>query len=975
MEPPTIHSPTLEPGDSEVEQDTATKGMRRTDSLRQTQVPYGSTCSVTGANHANLLRFGIHVCPRCDSQISGGSTEGDEEADSEVPENETRKDLGAFQPGSSVFKPGQSDISWEILDQLKQITKDFSFIAGKWRTDSKASKQEVSGTPEDNRRQPTGAPEDKGRIDMDSDARKLDSSSTNDPMEAIKNDDDFHTKETQPSGIDHRIVFEDSGRNWLHTQPWYGPFDLETARGGVEFRGEDAIAQVLTKLRTDHQRDEKRSEDERQRIAQAGFFRNIRVDFTCLTQNIVIFSKQIIASLRRLVKYYPSVMLEGEVILLRAPYSVLFHHMAALEEYKETLSDGPQNLASTTEAQEEQLSDIQREITINHLGQLLEFTKTNMFNHQVEAERLRQTQDPPLCTFNMMWMLYTPGTTVYVRSETGKLSAYILETVDTHHGGEPNVFNRPHYHTVSLWCLSFDGFYVRRAKSLVTIGSFDGERPIMDLKIIPASFVDAEDGGKERQSLIQRGRKWYRMLVGAQQWHYTGQTLDKNMLDSRVVIDIGSYFRETDPEGNDLQECDSNSSVISPPVMDGFDFRMKDTGIGHAICPCETCRGKRPHPPKGFPWADYDLIDPEADDLQLPESYPDRDHRFLLCSGILMGFALRSRTWGEFNITQHETPTPCAPSDIVAERLDVELCKPANVNVKAIDTLVMPDDRKRMIKAIVQKHTSPASASAMPNTSTWGADFIQTKGEGQLFLLHGGPGVGKTYLTECIAELINRPLLSLTCADFGIDEESMEERLSKWFKLAEHWGAVMLLDEADVWLERRMISDLKRNTLVAVFLRCLEYYRGILFLTSNRVGTFDDAFISRIHVVIYYEDLGEPERKQIWKQFFDKLERERKDSIIVESRAKHFVLNDTEIRKIPWNGREIRNGTCSYHNRLPLFDEFYFEGGQEESDKIILDKVDFEQVCQMSLDFKEYLTKVHLGDDEKDRAMRERARA
>ncbi|KAK8009946.1 hypothetical protein PG990_008911 [Apiospora arundinis] len=370
--------------------------------------------------------------------------------------------------------------------------------------------------------------------------------------------------------------------------------------------------------------------------------------------------------------------------------------------------------------------------------------------------------------------------------------------------------------------------------------------------------------------------------------------------------------------------------------MDGFDFRMKDMGIGHAICPCETCRGKRPHPPKGFPWADYDLIDPEADDLLLPESYPDRDHRFLLCSGILMGFALRSRMW---------------------ERLDVELCKPANVNVKAIDTLVMPDDRKRMIKAIVQKHTSPAQKEK-DNSSSSMEDQVSER---------------PILLAKCIAELINRPLLSLTCADFGIDEESMEERLSKWFKLAEHWGAVMLLDEADVWLERRMISDLKRNTLVAVFLRCLEYYRGILFLTSNRVGTFDDAFISRIHVVIYYEDLGEPERKQIWKQFFDKLERERKDSIIVESRAKHFVLNDTEIRKIPWNGREIRN---AFQTAVSLAEyRFYFEGGQEESDKIILDKVDFEQVCQMSLDFKEYLTKVHLGDDEKDRAMRERARA
>lgn len=54
---------------------------------------------------------------------------------------------------------------------------------------------------------------------------------------------------------------------------------------------------------------------------------------------------------------------------------------------------------------------------------------------------------------------------------------------------------------------------------------------------------------------------------------------------------------------------------------------------------------------------------------------------------------------------------------------------------------------------------------------------------------------------------------------------------------------------------------------------------------------------------------------------------------------------------------------------------FHFEGGKEESDKIVLDKVDFEQVCQMSLEFKQYLTKVHAGDNENERAMRERARA
>jgi hypothetical protein len=43
----------------------------------------------------------------------------------------------------------------------------------------------------------------------------------------------------------------------------------------------------------------------------------------------------------------------------------------------------------------------------------------------------------------------------------------------------------------------------------------------------------------------------------------------------------------------------------------------------------------------------------------------------------------------------------------------------------------------------------------------------------------------------------------------------MEQQLSKWFKLAEKWGAVMLIDEADVYLEQRLVTDLKRNSLVS----------------------------------------------------------------------------------------------------------------------------------------------------------------
>jgi hypothetical protein len=76
-----------------------------------------------------------------------------------------------------------------------------------------------------------------------------------------------------------------------------------------------------------------------------------------------------------------------------------------------------------------------------------------------------------------------------------------------------------------MWQLSFDGKYVRRSSRSEVIGSFDGERPILDLKIVPAEFTDKADGGKTREEILQYGRKWYDLLCGARQMHYVGETM------------------------------------------------------------------------------------------------------------------------------------------------------------------------------------------------------------------------------------------------------------------------------------------------------------------------------------------------------------------------------------------------------------------------------------------------------------------
>lgn len=92
------------------------------------------------------------------------------------------------------------------------------------------------------------------------------------------------------------------------------------------------------------------------------------------------------------------------------------------------------------------------------------------------------------------------------------------------------------------------------------------------------------------------------------------------------------------------------------------------------------------------------------------------------------------------------------------------------------------------------------------------------------------------------------------------------------------------------------------------FLRALEFYDGILFLTTNRVGAFDDAFISRIHVKLYYPGFTDEERQKVWQTFIDKLIKDRGKTIRVSIDAKDFIKGK-QLREVKWNGREIRNGT------------------------------------------------------------------
>ncbi|RIB02195.1 hypothetical protein C2G38_2025407 [Gigaspora rosea] len=122
----------------------------------------------------------------------------------------------------------------------------------------------------------------------------------------------------------------------------------------------------------------------------------------------------------------------------------------------------------------------------------------------------------------------------------------------------------------------------------------------------------------------------------------------------------------------------------------------------------------------------------------------------------------------------------------------------------------------------------------------------------------------------------------------------LEDNLSKTLEIGYTWNAILLLDEADIYLERRSTSDLNRNMMVCVFLRLLEYYKGILFLTTNRGKNFDDAIRSRISIFLHYPTLSKDDKLNIWKNFV----RRANLSLEVNEQLAEHELNGREIRNI-----------------------------------------------------------------------------
>lgn len=504
----------------------------------------------------------------------------------------------------------------------------------------------------------------------------------------------------------------------------------------------------------------------------------------------------------------------------------------------------------------------------SHLDLLLDFIDEEFGETIEETDNLKEQG---LMSYEHLWTVFRPGMTI-CGPVFGQPRAFTLSSYG--YSCDPAGLQ------LAMTFVDFDGEDLGTRSTARLIPAFAGAVAINQLSAYPIQYHS--ESAALRQQLIERGRRMEK-YAGMHFCCYNGIALeqtdfgmDRYNIDGRVVVDTKTFHR-----------LNANFSFSLTPF---------NTDV-------QKPRNRRRN--SDYYDNDYDDADEAQENLELvPEDKlqldPLTDEQCLLANATVRGFSFSEKRWLDFFVDKLESP---------------------EWNVDCFSQLVLPETQKDLVQALVANHTSKRNGFD---------DIVKGKGKGLILVLHGPPGVGKTLTAETVAEYCKRPLYMVSSGDLGTDASTLDHKLSRILDMASTWRAVLLIDEADIFLERRSLHDMERNSLVSIFLRVLEYYEGILFLTSNRVATFDDAFKSRIHVPLKYSSLTMESRKQVWQNFLGKMG----DEVVEMDDEGYNSLAQADI-----NGRQIKNVIRTAKSLA----QFH---GQK------LDRKKLEQVIQIQMEFE-----------------------
>ncbi|KAI4261055.1 MAG: hypothetical protein L6R42_003740, partial [Xanthoria sp. 1 TBL-2021] len=568
-------------------------------------------------------------------------------------------------------------------------------------------------------------------------------------------------------------------------------------------------------------------------------------------------------------------------------------------------------------------------------------------NHKLEKIRFRD-----------LWLLFKPGDLI-ITSQKPHLAHRVLHV----RGGRPlltkyhmdpkiapsgmNTYEDPGRtagispFVIDSVRIAFDGAKFGPIHERTDISEFDDEKNIVELEVYPMGF--SKNAKALRELLLTRGQR-FAQLRSFKHKRYTGLSLTDpaEEIDSEVIVDFTSAFRQF----HTWKPLLGIKDFVHPDCRELYEdgcVGKECFNLAHNRISDDTALDD---------FLSVAFINDETNGLLHQSAYDSQalsEDQLILLPYRVQGYSLRSRNWVPLNIDHlSDIENDDAPESASSD----------------FDDLVIREEYKRAVKALVKSHSlSPGNRHQV--------DLVRGKGKGLIILLHGVPGVGKTSTAECVAAYTKRPLFPITCGDIGQTAPEVETNLEQIFLLARKWGCVLLLDEADVFLAKRERDSIDRNALVTVFLRALEYYSGILFLTTNRIGAFDEAFISRIHMSLYYPDLNQENTFKVWTMNLDRLKRSGRNIYIDNGSIKTFAGNHWKDGH-RWNGRQIRNAfqtalalaEYDFHDKCRMCEEI----GDKPPSKPVLLADHFKAVAETSAQFHDYLTDVLGGSTHKTKA-------
>ncbi|KAF2817378.1 P-loop containing nucleoside triphosphate hydrolase protein [Mytilinidion resinicola] len=519
-----------------------------------------------------------------------------------------------------------------------------------------------------------------------------------------------------------------------------------------------------------------------------------------------------------------------------------------------------------------------------------------------DYEETKKTLYPMLkagnITFELLWALFKPNSLAYTATY-GSVDDPRCFKVD--YANKESSFIRGEWYCIEGRYLEYDGKHFGLGDFEVHVESFKGPRKITSLTTYPLKYHKDPEGLKKQ--LVERGKRFVAMQGMNYRFHKglafqkKKKAVAKVNINGRVMVDP-AIFRRINPnypislikpkdtedpfndsESDDCSDCCDSSDEDGPAEGGEGPLNYNESKEERERTRTKVVFDKDDKVHVITVPVDEDGKEIQVEKLDSIETKEGvKTHQFseeelLIASPVVLGFAFSEKLWLEFSLSGIR---------------DIEW------NEGAFSSLVLPAAHKSIVKGMVSSHKFHAAETI--------DDVVQGKGRGLVFVLHGPPGVGKTLTAEGIAEYLKCPLYAVSAGELGTDSRVLEHELQKIMDIAHSWGAVLLLDEADVFLEKREVHDIHRNALVSIFLRLLEYFQGILFLTTNRVETFDDAFQSRIHMPLRYGELTPKAKKEIWKTFVEKVR------VVEGLQVTPFGEKDFDaLARNNLNGRQIKN--------------------------------------------------------------------